>query len=105
MHWFLNGNEQEKRVSINTNIDACNDFEIKCNGESILFVKKVKLLGVIWDEYFTFDSHTISFYSKINWKIRILKKSSCLYSMEFRVMLFKLFIQSNYNYCSSMNFK
>ena len=62
---------QKQIDTMNTNIDAHYDIEIKCNDESIPFVKKFTLLGVILDEYLTFDLHTISLCSKVNWKISI----------------------------------
>ena len=97
--------KHQKRIDIlNTNIDAQRDIEIKCNGELIPFVKKFTLLGVILDEYLTFDLHTISMCSKVNWKIGILKKSSYLFDLKFRITLFKLFIMSKYDYCSTLFF-
>ena len=68
----------------------------------IPFVTKFTLLGVTLDQYLTFDLHTISICSKINWKISVLKKSSYLFDLKFRVILFKLFIISKYDYCSSL---
>jgi hypothetical protein len=51
---------QRKTDLLNTNIDSHVQYEIKCNGERVPFVKKFTLLGVILDEYLTFDLHTIS---------------------------------------------
>jgi hypothetical protein len=89
---------------LNTNLDAQLKPEIKCNGEQIPFVTKFTLLGVILDEYLTFDLHTISLCSKVNWKISVLKKSSYLFNLNFRITLFKLFIISKYDYCSTLFF-
>ncbi len=89
---------------LNTNLDAQVIPEIKCNGEEIPFVSKFTLLGVILDEYLTFDLHTISLCSKVNWKISVLKKSSYLFNLNFRITLFKLFIISKYDYCSTLFF-
>ena len=93
---------QRKIDLLNTNIDAIEDIIIKCENEKIPFVKKFTLLGVILDEYLTFDLHTISICSKVNWKISVLRKSSYLFDLKFRVTLFKLFIMSKYDYCSSL---
>ncbi len=93
---------QRKIDLMNTNIDAFKDLEIKCGGEKIPFVKKFTLLGVLLDEFLTFDLHTIAVCSKVNWKISVLKKSSYLFDIKFRVTLFKLFIMSKYDYCSSL---
>ena len=89
---------------LNTNLDAQLKPEIKCNGEQIPFVTKFTLLGVILDEYLTFDLHTIALCSKVNWKISVLKKSSYLFNLNFRITLFKLFIISKYDYCSTLFF-
>ena len=85
-------------------LDAMPNLEIKWNNERIPFVTKFTLLGVILDQYLTFDSHTIALCSKVNWKISILKRSSYLFNLNFRVILFKLFILSKYDYCSSLYF-
>jgi len=89
---------------LNTNLDAQLKPEIKCNDEQIPFVTKFTLLGVVLDEYLTFDLHTISLCSKVNWKISVLKKSSYLFNLNFRITLFKLFIISKYDYCSTLFF-
>ena len=83
---------QQKFDQLNTNINAINNIEIKCDGENIPFVQKFTLLGVTLDEYLTFDLHTIALCSKVNWKISVLKKSSYLFDIKFRITLFKLFI-------------
>ena len=56
---------QEKIDFLNTNIDALNILSLDCNGEQIPFVKKFTLLGVLIDEYLTFDLHTIQLCSKV----------------------------------------
>ena len=89
---------------MNTNLDAQINVVIKCNNQLIPFVKKFTLLGVTLDEFLTFDIHTISLCSKVNWKKSILKKSSFLFDLKFRTTLFKLFIMSKYDYCSSLFF-
>ena len=95
---------QRKIDLLNTNLDSHFKPEIKCNNETIPFVNKFTLLGVILDEYLTFDLHTISICKKVNWKISVLKKSSYLFNINFRITLFKLFIISKYDYCSTLFF-
>ncbi len=63
---------------------------------------KFTLLGVSIDQYLNFDQHTISLCSKVSWKLSVLKKSSYLFDLKFRIILFKLFIQSKYDYCSTL---
>jgi len=74
------------------------DIIIKSENEKTPFVKKFTVLGVMLDEYLTFDLHTISICSKVNRKI----KSSDLFDLKFRVTLFNLFIMSKNDYCSSL---
>ncbi len=90
------------KISLHRCIDALEKIEIKCEGEIIQIVSKFTLLGVTLDEYLTFDLHTISVCSKVNWKISVLKKSSFLFDLKFRIILFKLFIVSKYDYCSTL---
>ena len=58
---------------MNTNIDALNNIEIKCNGEKVPFVNKITLLGVVIDEYLSFDQYTICLF-KSAWKIKCSKE-------------------------------
>ena len=55
----------------NTNIDAQEETSIVCDGEKIPFIRKFKVLGVILDEYLSFDLHTIELCQKVNWKISV----------------------------------
>ena len=66
---------------------------MKCSGESIPFVNKFALIGVVLDEYLAFD-----ICSKVNRKISLLKKSPSFNHFNFRITLFKLFIISKYDY-------
>jgi hypothetical protein len=93
---------QRKIDRLNTNIDALDELEIKCEGEKIPFVTQFKLLGVTLDEYLTFDMHSIALCNQVNWKTSVLRKSSYLFSLKFRITLFKLFIVSKYDYCSTL---
>ena len=74
---------QRHADNLNTNMDALGDLEIKCDGELIPFVNKFTLLGVILDEYLTFDLHSISLCTKVNCKSSVLKKSSYLFGLNF----------------------
>ena len=95
---------QLKSDLLNTNLDAHTNYEIKCNDVNVPFVKKFTLLGVTLDEYLIFDTHTISLCAKVNWKVSVLKKSSYLFDINFKITLFKLFIISKYDYCSTLFF-
>ena len=51
-----------------------------------------------------FDLHTISICRKLCFKIHTLKKCAYLFDLNFRIILFKLFIQSSFDYCSTLFF-
>ena len=41
----------------------------------------------------------------VMWKLSVLKKSSYLFDLKFRTILFKLFLQSKFDYCSTILFR
>jgi hypothetical protein len=75
---------------------------LSLDGHNILFVSQTKLLGVIIDDKLKFDHHTISICKQINSKTYLLSKSSYLFPIEFKITLFKLFILSRFQYCSTL---
>ena len=89
---------------LNSNIDSINNLVIKCNDILIPFVDKFTLLGVVLDNYLKFDQQSLSMCTKLHWKVGVLKKSAYLFDLRFRIILFKLFIQSRFDYCSSIFF-
>jgi len=62
----------------------------------------VKLLGVIIDNRLTFGAQVTSICKKVNSKTFLLNKSLYLFTENFKPILFKLFIQSQFDYCSSL---
>ena len=89
---------------LNSNIDRHINLEIKCNDTLIPFVDKFTLLGVVLDNYLQFDQQSINLCNSIKWKLSVLKKSAYLFDIRFRIILFKLFLQSRFDYCSSIFF-
>ena len=89
---------------LNSNIDRHINLEIKCNDTLIPFVDKFTLLGVVLDNYLQFDQQSITLCNSIKWKLGVLKKSAYLFDIRFRIILFKLFLQSRFDYCSSIFF-
>ena len=82
--WLIRKGDGLTKISC-TNLDAHTNYEIKCNDVNVPFVKKFTLLGVTLDEYLIFDTHTISLCAKVNWKVSVLKKSSYLYDVNFKL--------------------
>jgi hypothetical protein len=64
--------------------------------------KTVTLLGVVVDCHLRFDKHAIQLCKKINSKLAIFKKCTYLFDLNFKSILFKTFIQSRLEYCSSV---
>ena len=80
------------------------ELQVTINGINIPFVKSARLLGVIIDDKLLFDTHVISLCNRINSKIHLLKKSSFMFSESFKTTLFKMFIQTQFDYCSTLFF-
>ena len=74
------------------------------NNQNILYVNKIKVLGVIIDNLLKFDLHTIAICHKVNFKVRTLKKCAFMFGIKFKVILFKMFILSSFEYCSTLFF-
>ena len=79
-------------------------INLELEGVKIPFVKQVKLLRVIIDRKLNFDLHSRYICMKVNSKLHLLKKSTYLFDMNFKTILFKLFIQKHYDYCSTLFF-
>jgi hypothetical protein len=79
-----------------------NDIFITCGNEKISFVTETKVLGVIIDNKLKFSSHISSICKKINAKTFLLSRTLYLFSHKFRPTLYKLFIQTHFDYCSSL---
>ena len=67
-------------------------------------MKSEKLLGCIISNTLSFEQHTIDLCNKVRSKTFLLKKCSYLFSQDFNATLFKVFIQSRFDYCSSLFF-
>ena len=78
------------------------DIELFCNGKKVKFVNSITLLGVVIDDRLKFDKHSVNICKKINSKLYILKKFSYLFDLNFKSILYKMFIQSRFEYCSSL---
>jgi len=77
---------------------------IMLNNQNILYVSKIKVLGVIIDHLLKFDPHTVVICHKVNFKVRTLKKCAFMFGIKFKVILFKMFILSSFEYCSTLFF-
>ena len=70
------------------------------NGEKVIFVEHVNMLGVTIDNQLKFDNHSKEICKNVNSKTTLLKKSNCLLPKKLKRTLCKLFIHKYY--CSSL---
>ena len=80
------------------------NLELLVDGEKVPFVSSTKILGVTVDHKLRFDLHIASICKKVNSKLFVLNKKAFLFTHKFKETLFKLFIQSRFDYCSSLFF-
>jgi hypothetical protein len=73
-----------------------------CNGNGIAFVDEVKILGVMIDNELRFDGQAANICKKVNSKTFLLRKSLFLFTDKFKPILFKIFIQPHFDYCSTL---
>ena len=76
--------------------------QIEYDGTKISYVDQVTLLGVTFNRFLNFDNHSVNICKKVNTKIFILLRCAHLFHFNFRIILFKLFIQPHFDYCSTV---
>jgi hypothetical protein len=79
------------------------DLSLSLGSISVPFVDKTKILGVRlrFDDRLRFNDHISSLLKRINSKVYMLSRNLYLFSMDFHSILFKIFIQPLFDYCSS----
>jgi hypothetical protein len=78
--------------------------EIKVNENSIIFVKKTKLLGVMIDDCLSFEDHTMYVCGKVTSKVATLTRNLSIFSVRYRFIIIKMFIVPHFEYCSVLFF-
>jgi len=71
-------------------------------GENIEFVDEFKYLGVVLDQYLSFDNHVNYIGKKIAKKIGVLGRISDFVSPVTRANLYKIIIAPHFEYCSTI---
>ena len=89
------------RVSGKTNTDH-NDIDLKYGTYKIPIVNEVTLLGVVVDCNLKFDGHVSKICKKVNAKTFTLRRCFYLFNENFKSTLFKLFINTHFDYCSTI---
>ena len=75
---------------------------IEIDNHFIEFLPETKILGVTLDDKLKFDKHISNVITKVNSKAFILSRNLKMFSSNFRITLFKLFIMPNFEYCSTL---
>ncbi len=78
------------------------DLKINCDNNKIMFIKETKILGVMIDQDLSFKSQVTFVCKKANSKASLIAKSIYLFSDSFKPTLFKIFIQPQFDYCSTL---
>ena len=72
------------------------------DGIKIEFLEHTRILGVIIDHNLDFNEHIKQTCNKVNGKTRQLQKSAFMFGCNFKTTLFKSFILSKFDYCSTV---
>jgi hypothetical protein len=72
------------------------------DGKAIGYVDQVTLLGVTFNRFLDFDQHTVNICKKVNVKLHILLRCAHLFHVNFKSILYKIFLQSHFDYCSTV---
>lgn len=67
-------------------------------GKKIDYADKITLLGITFDRFLKLHHHTINICKKVNVKLFTLLRCAHLFNVGFKITLFKLFIQSHFDY-------
>jgi len=81
-----------------------NSIVVNLSGIPIQFVQTFRYLGVMIDDKLNFHQHVKKIYQQFTFKTNALKKCAYLFDIQFKTILFKLFIQSQFDYCSTLLF-
>ncbi len=104
--WLLNNRlilnlSKTHAMLLGTN-NTTESLYIYCGNEIIKFISEIKLLGIVIDNKLKFSSQISHLCNKVNKKTYLLNKNIRIFSINFRPILYKLFIQSLFDYCSTI---
>ena len=68
-------------------------------GSTIQCEETVKLLGVTFDYMLNFEAHIVNICKKAARRINVLLRLSNVLNKEIKILIYKSFIYSNFNYC------
>lgn len=65
-------------------------------------VEEVRILAVLLDNHLRFERHILSICKSVNSKLHLMSKSKYFFNFGIKLTLFKLFVQTQFDYCSSL---
>ena len=100
--WFANNYmcvNTDKFQSIILNRDGKHTLSISVQDNTVLSDTSITVLGVVLDDKLKFDEHVSVLCSKVSRQINALNRVSKYLDEKCRIMVYKSFISSNFNYC------
>ena len=100
--WFANNYmcvNTDKFQSIILNRDGKHTLSISVQDNTVLSDTSITVLGVVLDDKLKFDEHVSVLCLKASRQINALKRVSKYLDEKCRIMVYKSFISSNFNYC------
>ena len=100
--WFANNYmcvNTDKFHSITLNRDGKHTLSIPVQDNIVLSDTSITALGVVLDDKLKFDEHVSVLCLKAKRQINALKGGSKYLAEKCRIMVYKSFISSNFNYC------
>ena len=100
--WFENNYmcaNPDKFQSITLNRDGMQSLAISVQDYTIISNPSIKVLGVTLDDKLKFDKHISEMCTKASRQINALKRVSKYLDENCRIMIYKTFISSNFDYC------
>ena len=100
--WFDNNYmcaNPDKFQSIILDRDGKQSLSISVQDNTIFSDPSIKILGIVLDNKLKFDEHVSQMWLKASRQINALKRISKYLDEKCRILVYKSFISSNFNYC------
>ena len=98
-HWFEKNHLKANPEKCHLLLSSKSSIETKIGGVSVKSSQMETLLGVSIDSELNFENHISNICNKVSKKLNALGRIAGYITFEKRRMLFKAFIESQFNYC------
>ena len=99
-NWFKKNHLEANPEKCYLLLSSKSSIETKIGGVSVKSSQMETLLGVLIDSELNFENHISNICSKVSKKLNALGRIAGYITLEKRRMLFKTFIESQFNYCT-----